>query len=641
MTVTITNTTPLPSGLPIPSGLNPGTGQLWKVGDIYHLAFVTSTTRNATDTSIATYNTFVNTAAGLSTLTDINHIPWSVIGSSQNEAVTAPARVNAPVSGPVYLVDGTTLVATGYADMWDGALAHGIDKDQNGAAVAAGTAVWTGTMNANGTPANYPTGPFYRTFGSGVAYCQWGKVDAADSQWISSGEAPFGNSYRFYALSVPLTCTVDSPPVLPLAPTITLITPHDGSLSVAFTAGYDGGSAITNYKVSTDDGVTFTEVSPATTTSPIVISGLTNGTTYQVKILAVNALGDGTPSAAVAGTPALPSSACDMLTYGPGADITGTNVVLRMPQGTTNEQVAALAPTFTLSPYATCNQPNGTTPPTPALSTTGSVPYVVTAQDGVTSKTYQVTVVVLTMPNDNFADALTLAGGGGVSHSGVAGATLEAGEPDTYGYYANTVWFKWTAPSNGTLHLTTAGTKSSSGGEWDSTIDIYDGGPAIGALHSLQTADTGYVETVEQTVTAGTTYYIRIGWGGGPPLATDANGLVLTWSFVSSGGGGYSDWSTTYAGGQTPNLDYNNDGVANGIAYFMGVNGVATNPGIVDGKVTWPHVNAVTSFEVQVSDNLADWAPATSGVDTSDPTKVVYTLPTGATKKFCRLVVVP
>jgi hypothetical protein len=642
VTAIITNTTPLPSGLPIPSGLNPGTGKLWAVGDIYHLAFVTSTTRNAADPNIATYNAFVNTSAASSALTDINHIPWSVIGSSQNDAITAPARVNAPVSGPVYLVDGTTMVATGYADMWDGTLAHGIDQDQSGTSVAAGTAVWTGTVNANGTPANYPSGPFFRSFGSGVGYTQWGKVDATDFQWISVGENPSGNGYRFYALSVPLTCTIDSPAIAPLAPTITGITPNNGNLTVAFTAGYDGGSAITNYKVSTDDGGTWTAVSPVATTSPIVISGLANGTTYQVRILAVSSLGDGTPSAAVPGTPSLPSTACDMLSFGPAADITGTNIVLRVPQGTTNEQVAALAPTFTLSPYATCDQPNGTTPPTPPLSATAAVPYVVTAQDGITTKTYQVTVVVLSMPNDNFADAITLAGNGGSSHSSVANATLEADEPDIHVYYANTVWFKWTAPGNGTYHLTTVGTRISSGADWDATIDIYDGGPAIVDLNSLLTSDADQAETVQLDVTAGTIYLIRIGYGGGNGPATDANGLKLTWSFVGTGMS-YGDWCSNNSVTGQSNEDSNGDGVQNGIAYFMNASGRATHPGLApDHTVTWPMYDSfVGTYEVQTSTDLDNWDPVDPQPTRNAQGNVVYHLDPSAGKIFVRLVVIP
>jgi len=103
----------------------------------------------------------------------------------------------------------------------------------------------------------------------------------------------------------------------------------------------------------------------------------------------------------------------------------------------------------------------------------------------------------------------------------------------------------------------------------------------------------------------------------------------------------YQTWADANAGGQAANLDYNNDGVQNGIAYFMGMNGLATNPGVEGGKVTWPRVGTVSSFEVQVSTNLTDWSHAPSGVDTSDPGKVVYTLPVGASRTFCRLSVVP
>ena len=205
VSATITNTTTQPTGLPLPTGVNPATGVAWVPGDIYHLAFVTSTTHTASDPNIATYNTFVNAVAATSTLTDINHIEWRVIGSAQNQAATQPANVNAPVSGPVYLVDGTTLVATGYADIWDGSIAHGIDMDQNGATVAANTQVWTGTTNINGTPSNFSTGgPYYRSFGSTVGYCQLGLASSTDSQWITSAEGGFGGVHCFYALSVPL-----------------------------------------------------------------------------------------------------------------------------------------------------------------------------------------------------------------------------------------------------------------------------------------------------------------------------------------------------------------------------------------------------------------------------------------------------
>ncbi len=92
-------------------------------------------------------------------------------------------------------------------------------------------------------------------------------------------------------------------PTAPAAPTGLAATAGDSQLSISFTPGSDGGAAITNYQYSTDDGATYTAFSPAQTSSPVVITGLTNGTTYQVRLKAVNSVGAGTASAAAAGTP--------------------------------------------------------------------------------------------------------------------------------------------------------------------------------------------------------------------------------------------------------------------------------------------------------------------------------------------------
>lgn len=73
---------------------------------------------------------------------------------------------------------------------------------------------------------------------------------------------------------------------------------------MAFTAPTNtGGSPIINYEYSTDNGATWTVRSPAATSSPLTITGLTNGTTYAVKLRAVNSVGAGMASAAVAVTP--------------------------------------------------------------------------------------------------------------------------------------------------------------------------------------------------------------------------------------------------------------------------------------------------------------------------------------------------
>lgn len=94
---------------------------------------------------------------------------------------------------------------------------------------------------------------------------------------------------------------------VPGAPTITTITAGNAQLSVSFTDPTDPGtSAISDYEYSTDNGSTWNLV--GSTTSPITITGLTNGTSYQVKLRAKNTSGSGNPSSATSGTPVAPAS---------------------------------------------------------------------------------------------------------------------------------------------------------------------------------------------------------------------------------------------------------------------------------------------------------------------------------------------
>jgi hypothetical protein len=88
----------------------------------------------------------------------------------------------------------------------------------------------------------------------------------------------------------------------PAAPTSLVATAGDGQASISFTQGSNGGSAITNYKYSLD-GTTYTALSPAATTSPITISGLTNATSYSIYLKAVNTVGDSSASTSVSVTP--------------------------------------------------------------------------------------------------------------------------------------------------------------------------------------------------------------------------------------------------------------------------------------------------------------------------------------------------
>jgi hypothetical protein len=83
------------------------------------------------------------------------------------------------------------------------------------------------------------------------------------------------------------------------APTsLSLVSVTQTTATISFSAGADGGSTITNYQyaLSTNAGSTYgsyVALSPADGTSPITITGLAWGTTYYIKLKAVNALGTG------------------------------------------------------------------------------------------------------------------------------------------------------------------------------------------------------------------------------------------------------------------------------------------------------------------------------------------------------------
>ena len=114
--------------------------------------------------------------------------------------------------------------------------------------------------------------------------------------------------------SRPVTIQVNP---VPDAPTVLVATPGNAQASIRFTApASNGGAAISNYEYSTDNGVTWKAFSPADTTTPVVItkrsdtsSALVNGTTYAVKLRAVNPAGSGAASTAVSVIPRTTASA--------------------------------------------------------------------------------------------------------------------------------------------------------------------------------------------------------------------------------------------------------------------------------------------------------------------------------------------
>lgn len=125
--------------------------------------------------------------------------------------------------------------------------------------------------------------------------------------------------------------------------------------------------------------------------------------------------------------------------------------------------------------------------------------------------------------NDNFADAIVLAGAAG-SRSGdnSRGGTLEPGEQDPF-ETGTSVWYSWTPPADGTYKLATVGSR------FDTVLAVYEGSSPE-TLELLRVNDddpdrgccSSWVPLVDAQAT--TTYMIQV-----TPLGGVGGVLALQW----------------------------------------------------------------------------------------------------------------
>jgi autotransporter-associated beta strand protein len=293
--------------------------------------------------------------------------------------------------------------------------------------------------------------------------------------------------------------------------------------------------------------------------------------------------------------------------------------------------------------------------------------------------------------NDAHAVANAISGGGNVRVGIPAAAGLGSTATQVLTYTGTATYLGTTTVNNGTLIVGTGGSIAGAGVTVESTATlggtgsvaapltaagVIAPGTGIGTLPVTgNTALTGTLAievdgpntdllmvTGDLTLTGstltvtpsgagftGTSYVIAecTGTLTGLPAAPVGYAVSAVGKQVILKKGGYDSWKIDNAGGQAANLDFDNDGVSNGVEYFMGETGstFTANPSIVNGKVTWKHdPTAVATFMVQLSDNLNTWTdvvPPHASIDETVAGQVTFTLPTGAAVKFCRLVVTP
>jgi len=126
--------------------------------------------------------------------------------------------------------------------------------------------------------------------------------------------------------------------------------------------------------------------------------------------------------------------------------------------------------------------------------------------------------------NDAFADAALITGPTGSIAGTTVNASRETNEPTHGGYGGSaSIWYQWTAPSDGTFALSTQGSS------YDTLLGAYTG-TNVGVLSTLAANDDsggGLWSAVTVNVTAGTTIKIAVDGYGGLRGST-----VLGWTFT-------------------------------------------------------------------------------------------------------------
>ena len=175
----------------IPSGLS--------VGDSFRLLFLSSTTRNASSSSIGTYNTFVQNRADAGHSGLANYASqFKVVGSTAD----TDARDNTETTGtgvPIYWVNGNKL-ADGYSDFYDGSWDDETNiKDESGENRSSPLLIFTGSDN-DGTESFVASSS--RAFGmNNVRMGQLGATGTVNSPLSGNFVAGKNENYPFYGLS--------------------------------------------------------------------------------------------------------------------------------------------------------------------------------------------------------------------------------------------------------------------------------------------------------------------------------------------------------------------------------------------------------------------------------------------------------
>jgi hypothetical protein len=190
--------------------------------------------------------------------------------------------------------------------------------------------------------------------------------------------------------------------------------------------------------------------------------------------------------------------------------------------------------------------------------------------------------------NDNFAASAPLTGSSADIVANNVAATRESGEPNhASATGGRSLWWRWTAPSNGTLALST------SGSTFDTLLAVYTGS-TVGGLTVIRADDDSggdYTSALTTNVISGTTYQIAVdGYSGASGRAR------LTLNFTGTGTRPVNDAfaSRITLSGTTVSANTTNDSSSK-------EPGEPNHAGAVGGSSVWWTWTAPADGEVSIS----------------------------------------
>jgi autotransporter-associated beta strand protein len=400
--------------------------------------------------------------------------------------------------------------------------------------------------------------------------------------------------------------------------------------------------------VSSDTNLTqfYSDGSGSITISGDITGTMTNGAILALRGTSTNSLNRVTGSMNLTGDISK-TDAGTWLLGAPGETYNWTNTVVAV--GTLRMGLANVLPSTTI---LTLGNPTGGSTPILDLNgfnqTVAGITYNTQASTTGTRTITSSTSAVLTV--DNATDSITtgassgnnnivLTGALGITKQGAGALTLNGVNT----YSGNTT------VNAGILSLTRAASPADANtGNDASTVTI--------AATTGATLDLAYTGTdeVDKLFIGGVQKAAGV-WGaiGSGAPNTDAKITGTGTLTVATGPvAGYTSWASTNAGGEAANLDFDKDGVSNGVEFFMNAPaGFTANPQLNgSNSITWQNGGNIpasaygTQFVIQTSTNLSTWNDVPVGnltTNTDGPGgSVTYTL-TGAAPRFVRMKVTP